>query len=191
VVNLSDAPSQAQVQVRWPDAGGATWTLNDMSGATYERDGDEMLSPGFYVELGPWNYHFFECVRTNKTRPAGCVGSERLLTKKKSCLRKRGIPRHPTKKSAMIQVETNEQRRLSDAREKGIPWKKRGPYLSERQWGRFAKIPAKTGMPGTISPMIRRAHGPIVGRRWTGRTLRQSPDPLFRTRTLEPPRPNI
>ena len=67
VVNLSDAPSQAQVQVRWPDAGGATWTLNDMSGATYERDGDEMLSPGFYVELGPWHYHFFQCVRINKT----------------------------------------------------------------------------------------------------------------------------
>jgi len=32
-------------------------------------------------------------------------------------------------------VETNEQRRLNDCREKGIPWKKWGPYLSERQWG--------------------------------------------------------
>ena len=31
--------------------------------------------------------------------------------------------------------ETNEQRRLNEAREKGIPWKKWGPYLSERQWG--------------------------------------------------------
>jgi hypothetical protein len=28
-----------------------------------------------------------------------------------------------------------EQRRLDDAREKGIPWRKWGPYLSERQWG--------------------------------------------------------
>jgi hypothetical protein len=28
-----------------------------------------------------------------------------------------------------------EQRRLNEAREKGIPWKKWGPYLSERQWG--------------------------------------------------------
>jgi len=41
----------------------------------------------------------------------------------------------PTKRSEMLQVETNEQRRLSDEREKGIPWKKWGPYLSERQWG--------------------------------------------------------
>ena len=27
-----------------------------------------------------------------------------------------------------------EQKRLNDAREKGIHWKKWGPYLSERQW---------------------------------------------------------
>ena len=32
-------------------------------------------------------------------------------------------------------AETNEQRRLNEAREKGIAWKKWGPYLSERQWG--------------------------------------------------------
>ena len=28
-----------------------------------------------------------------------------------------------------------EQKRLNEARESGIPWKKWGPYLSERQWG--------------------------------------------------------
>jgi Mannosylglycerate hydrolase MGH1-like glycoside hydrolase domain len=32
-------------------------------------------------------------------------------------------------------VEVAEQRRLNQAREAGIPWKKWGPYLSERQWG--------------------------------------------------------
>jgi hypothetical protein len=32
-------------------------------------------------------------------------------------------------------IETNEQRRLNETREKGVPWKKWGPYLSERQWG--------------------------------------------------------
>jgi len=41
----------------------------------------------------------------------------------------------PAQKSAIAYTETNEQRRLNDAREKGIPWKKWGPYLSERQWG--------------------------------------------------------
>ena len=40
-----------------------------------------------------------------------------------------------TPKRHLAYVETQEQRRLNDAREKGIPWKKWGPYLSERQWG--------------------------------------------------------
>jgi hypothetical protein len=35
----------------------------------------------------------------------------------------------------MSYAETAEQKRLNDARELGIPWKKWGPYLSERQWG--------------------------------------------------------
>jgi hypothetical protein len=32
-------------------------------------------------------------------------------------------------------VDVVEQKRLNEARERGIPWKKWGPYLSERQWG--------------------------------------------------------
>ena len=32
-------------------------------------------------------------------------------------------------------VECTEQKRLNDARDRGVPWKKWGPYLSERQWG--------------------------------------------------------
>ena len=30
---------------------------------------------------------------------------------------------------------TAEEKRLEEAREKGVPWKQWGPYLSERQWG--------------------------------------------------------
>jgi hypothetical protein len=37
--------------------------------------------------------------------------------------------------SAVSYAEVTEQRRLNEAREHGIPWKKWGPYLSERQWG--------------------------------------------------------
>ncbi|HTZ49925.1 MAG TPA: glucosidase [Verrucomicrobiae bacterium] len=36
---------------------------------------------------------------------------------------------------ALSYVEVTEQKRLNEAREKGVPWKKWGPYLSERQWG--------------------------------------------------------
>jgi hypothetical protein len=32
-------------------------------------------------------------------------------------------------------VDVAEQKRLNESRESGIPWKKWGPYLSERQWG--------------------------------------------------------
>jgi len=40
----------------------------------------------------------------------------------------------PSQKSAIDYAQTNEQKRLNDARETGAPWKKWGPYLSERQW---------------------------------------------------------
>jgi hypothetical protein len=66
-VNLSDQPAQARIQVPWTEVGGGTWHLLDLlSGALYERRGDELLSDGLYVELGPWNYHFFHCLRIGK-----------------------------------------------------------------------------------------------------------------------------
>jgi hypothetical protein len=61
IVNLSDSPVQARVHVRWANSGG-NWRLTDkLSEAIYERDADEMLGEGLYVELRPWGYHFFEC----------------------------------------------------------------------------------------------------------------------------------
>ena len=39
------------------------------------------------------------------------------------------------KTSPLNYVEVTEQKRLNTAREEGVPWKKWGPYLSERQWG--------------------------------------------------------
>jgi hypothetical protein len=42
----------------------------------------------------------------------------------------------PTQKQYPLSyVEVTEQKRLNETREGGIPWKKWGPYLSERQWG--------------------------------------------------------
>ncbi len=35
----------------------------------------------------------------------------------------------------MTATPTSEQARLAEAREQGVPWKRWGPYLSERQWG--------------------------------------------------------
>ena len=60
VVNLSDSAAQADVEVPWDELRGKSWRLVDvLSGQTYERNGDEMRAPGLYVDLKPWNCHFF------------------------------------------------------------------------------------------------------------------------------------
>ena len=59
IVNLSDFRSQARVRMPWDDLAGRSWRLTDaLSGAAYDRDGDEMRDPGLYVELEAWGYHF-------------------------------------------------------------------------------------------------------------------------------------
>jgi hypothetical protein len=64
VVNLSDAGAQAEVKIGWDDIAGKTWQLaNLLSGAEFERSGDETAS-GLYVDLGPWSYHFLRWART-------------------------------------------------------------------------------------------------------------------------------
>ncbi|MGC1293898.1 MAG: glucosidase, partial [Alloacidobacterium sp.] len=50
-----------------------------------------------------------------------------------------------TRNSPMNYVEVTEQKRLNEAREKAIPWKKWGPYLSERQWGTVREDYSKDG----------------------------------------------
>jgi hypothetical protein len=76
VVNLSDGAVQARVQVPWDELRGRTWCMADaLSGESYDRDGDDILSPGLYVELGPWDCYFFRCSRTGKSRAAVATGS--------------------------------------------------------------------------------------------------------------------
>ena len=40
---------------------------------------------------------------------------------------------------------TTEERRLQEARERKVPWRKWGPYLSERQWGTVREDYSQTG----------------------------------------------
>src|SRR5678810_412976 len=47
----------------------------------------------------------------------------------------REISMKSSEKTPITYIETREQKRLNEARENGVPWKKWGPYLSERQWG--------------------------------------------------------
>ena len=52
---------------------------------------------------------------------------------------------NPSQKAPHDYVETTEQKRLNAAREAGVPWKKWGPYLSERQWGTFREVYSEDG----------------------------------------------
>ena len=62
LVNLSGSAVQARVHVPWQEVQGKTWRLTDtLSDATYDRDGDEMVSQGLYVEMEPWSYNIFQC----------------------------------------------------------------------------------------------------------------------------------
>ncbi|MBI5757986.1 MAG: alpha-amylase [Planctomycetales bacterium] len=59
-VNYS--PNQSQCYVRWPhdDLRQSKWLLKDRMGeAAYDRDGADLLSRGFYLDLPAWDYHVF------------------------------------------------------------------------------------------------------------------------------------
>jgi len=60
VLNLSGAPAQALVRVPWDDLRERNWWLDDcLSGEIIERNGFDMRDAGMYIDLGPWEYHFF------------------------------------------------------------------------------------------------------------------------------------
>ncbi len=60
-VNYSDHPSQCYVSLPWTDLVGRTWRLRDqMSPATYDRDGRDLAARGLYLDIRPWAYHVFK-----------------------------------------------------------------------------------------------------------------------------------
>jgi len=60
VVNFSDGSAQACIHGPWYELREKTWRMDDgLSGQAYDRSGDEMLTAGLYVDLGPWQYHLF------------------------------------------------------------------------------------------------------------------------------------
>jgi hypothetical protein len=66
VVNLAEYAVQARLQVPWEEVRGARWRLTDIfSGWSYDRDGNEMVTMGLYVELEAWGFYFFEVLRAD------------------------------------------------------------------------------------------------------------------------------
>jgi hypothetical protein len=63
LVTVNYAGNQGQCYVRLPftDLAGRSVRFKDHMGpASYDRDGNDVLSKGLYLDLLPWNYHVFE-----------------------------------------------------------------------------------------------------------------------------------
>jgi hypothetical protein len=59
VVNFSAGSSQAMIKAPWDDMRGKSFRLSDsLSGETFERSGDDLVGPGMFVSLAPWQSHF-------------------------------------------------------------------------------------------------------------------------------------
>jgi glycosidase len=60
-VNYAGHPSQCFLRFPFADLGGRQWRLRDLlSDADYQRDGNELLSRGLYLDVPPWQAHVFE-----------------------------------------------------------------------------------------------------------------------------------
>lgn len=58
VVNLSGHPAQGRVPMPWAPLRGRSWRLRDLvADDTFDRDGDELVAPGLYVDLPAWGFH--------------------------------------------------------------------------------------------------------------------------------------
>jgi Alpha amylase, catalytic domain len=60
-VNYAGNQSQCYVRLPFATLSGSTLRLEDLTGPyAYDRDGDELVSRGLYLDLSPWSFHVFE-----------------------------------------------------------------------------------------------------------------------------------
>jgi hypothetical protein len=63
-VNYASNQSQCYVRLPFTDLGGVPWRLRDQMGdVSYERDGDELMSRGLYLDVPAWRAHVFALER--------------------------------------------------------------------------------------------------------------------------------
>lgn len=64
VVNYAPNQSQCYIPLVWPDLGEHMYQLKDLMGSEiYERTGDNLLSPGLYLDLPAWRYGVYELIQ--------------------------------------------------------------------------------------------------------------------------------
>lgn len=63
-VNYAGNQGQCYVRLPFPGLAGRALRLKDLMGpARYDRQGDDLLSRGLYLDLQPWGYHIFEIAK--------------------------------------------------------------------------------------------------------------------------------
>ncbi len=60
VVNYAPYSSQCYLPLPFPEIKDrSVWLKDTLSSARYDRDGNELLERGLYLDMGPWSYHIF------------------------------------------------------------------------------------------------------------------------------------
>jgi hypothetical protein len=68
IVNFSSNQVHGRVWTNWNDLRGRIWELHDpLNKQSFVRAGSEIDAEGLYVELGPWEWHFFLCSQSALT----------------------------------------------------------------------------------------------------------------------------
>ena len=63
-VNYSPQAGQCYIPLPFPELAYKQWQLNDlMSEANYDRQGNDLLGTGLYLDIPAWSYHVFEIKR--------------------------------------------------------------------------------------------------------------------------------
>jgi hypothetical protein len=63
-VNYAPNRSQCYLRLRFADLGNGRWRLQDLLGdAQFDRDGNDLQSPGLYLDVPPWQSHVFTLTR--------------------------------------------------------------------------------------------------------------------------------
>ena len=66
-VNYAANWSQCYVRLPFPDIAGEEWRLQDRMGeAQYDRDGNDLLAQGLYLNVPPWQTHIFSFSKLEK-----------------------------------------------------------------------------------------------------------------------------
>jgi hypothetical protein len=84
VVNFSGLAAQGRIHVPWDELRGKTWLLNErLAEGIYDRSGDEMRDSGLYVDLKPWQCHFFQVsmLRAGSSTTSGTESLQPALVK--------------------------------------------------------------------------------------------------------------